>query len=73
MLHRWLERRRWRRSSAFDDAVAQTIEEIESLYGPQALEQARRKAKRRHQKTRRKWIWREAVRRMEAQEMTGQA
>lgn len=66
MFRHWLERRRWRRSHLFDEAVDLALEEISATYGEKALDQARRKAKRRHQPIRRKWVWREVVRRLRA-------
>lgn len=65
MLLRWLRRRRWRRTAAFEEDVALAIAEMRQLHGDAALDHARRKAKRRDQRTRRKWVWREVVKRLE--------
>lgn len=44
------------------------LDEIERTYGAEALSKARQKTRRRHQPVRRKWIWREVVRRLEARQ-----
>lgn len=67
MLLRWLRRRRWRQTPAFEEDVTLAIAEMRQLHGETALDHARRKARRRDQRTRRKWVWREAVRRLEAE------
>ncbi|OHT19394.1 hypothetical protein [Edaphosphingomonas haloaromaticamans] len=66
MLLRWLRRRGWRRTAAFEEDVTLAIAEMRQLHGEAALDHARRKARRRDQRTRRKWVWREAVRRLAA-------
>lgn len=71
MLTRWLRRRRWRQSPQFWEAVALAVEQARQFPGDQPADFARRKAKRSHQPVRRKWVWREAARRLEAAE-TGQ-
>jgi hypothetical protein len=68
VLARWLRRRRWRRSADFDAAVEDSCEEICNLHGPRALEMARRKYRRRDQPPRRKMVWREVVKRLEARQ-----
>lgn len=66
MLARWLRRRRWRRSAAFDEAVEAGCKEMCEIYGPRALAMARRKFRRRKQLSRRKMVWGEVVKRLEA-------
>lgn len=73
MLGRWIERMRWRGSPRFGEAVALALAEIEASHGPGALAYARTKAKRRYQPLRRKWVWREVVRRLEASRSTNAA
>lgn len=67
MMKRWLECIRWRRSRRFEDAVSLALEEIQLEHGDAALDQARRKARRRDQSTRRKWVWKAVVRRLESE------
>lgn len=67
MLMRLVSRWRWRRSSLFEEAVVLLIEDARRDYGTNALGQARRKAKRRDQPARRKMVWREVARRLEAE------
>lgn len=66
MMKRWLDRLRWRRSRRFEDAVSLALEELQLEHGDTALDQARRKARRRDQPTRRKWVWKAVVRRLES-------
>ena len=68
MFQRWLARYRWRCSTAFERDVLVAMAEMCGAYGENALEQSRRKARRRGQRMRRKWVWKEVVKRLESQQ-----
>lgn len=63
----WIARWHWPRSGRFDLAIDQAYGEVTTFYGDAALETARRKLARRHQRRSRKWVWRAVVARLEAE------
>lgn len=62
---RWRRRRQWKASPAFEEAVRQECEWLRQIHGEGALEAARRKLVRRHQRTGRRWVLRAVVDRLE--------
>lgn len=68
MLTRWLRRRQWRGSPQFEESVARAIEQARQVPGGQPAAYAKRKAARWNQPVRRKWVWKEALRQLEAEQ-----
>lgn len=66
MLTRWFKRRRWRHSPRFWEEVALAVDQAHQFPGGGAAAYAQRKAKRPYQPARRKLVWREAARQIEA-------
>ncbi|MBN9505335.1 MAG: hypothetical protein J0I69_04845 [Altererythrobacter sp.] len=67
MLIQWFRRRHWMRSGGFAEAVEAAYGEMTAFYGDKALETARRKLARRHQRVSRRLVWRAVVARLEAE------
>ncbi len=65
---RWRRRCEWKASPAFEEAVRQECEWLREIHGQGALEVARRKLARRHQRTGRRWVLRAVVDRLEQSE-----
>lgn len=72
MFSRWINRWRWRRSRAFDEAVVLAVDQAREWGRGDPVDYARRRARRR-QSVRRKWVWQAAANRLRAEQRSAAA